>query len=90
MNLFQPCVKLKNKERVGSKLKRKYEQPKTPLERLIEYHNKNNISLTLPILRLIELRNTTDPFRLSKDIEKLVKQIKEYKNIEKTKTTKAV
>ena len=90
MNLFQPCVKLKNKERVGSKLKRKYEQPKTPLERLVEYHNKNNIPLTLPILRLIELRNTTDPFRLSKDIEKLVKQIKEYKNIEKTKTTKAV
>lgn len=38
MNLFQPCVKLANKERIGSKLKRKDDSPATPLERLINYY----------------------------------------------------
>ncbi len=90
MNLFQPCVKLEKKERVGSKIKRKYEQPKTPLNRLIEYHDRNELPLTLPILRLIDLKKKTDPFKLAKEIEKLVKKIKEYKNIENNKSKKAV
>jgi len=42
MNLFQPCVKLKKKERIGSKIKRSYESPATPLDRLIAYYNGNN------------------------------------------------
>lgn len=35
-NFFQPVMKLKSKERVGGKLKRKYEPSKTPYQRLLE------------------------------------------------------
>jgi hypothetical protein len=34
MNLFQPSVKLIRKERVGSRLRRIYDEPRTPLDRL--------------------------------------------------------
>ena len=35
-NFFQPVMKLKNKERVGGRVKRKYETSKTPYQRLME------------------------------------------------------
>jgi len=35
-NFFQPVMKLKSKERVGGKVKRKYELSKTPYQRLLE------------------------------------------------------
>jgi len=35
-NFFQPVMKLVSKERIGGKVKRKYDTPKTPYERLIE------------------------------------------------------
>jgi hypothetical protein len=35
MNLFQPSVKLTTKVRVGSRLKRRYDAPLTPLDRLV-------------------------------------------------------
>ena len=35
-NFFQPVMKLASKERVGGKIKRKYEASKTPYQRLIE------------------------------------------------------
>jgi hypothetical protein len=36
MNFFQPVMKLVSKERVGGKIKRKYDVPKTPYQRLME------------------------------------------------------
>ena len=33
-NLFLPSVKLAQKERVGSRLRRRYQAPQTPLQRL--------------------------------------------------------
>jgi hypothetical protein len=35
-NFFQPVMKLKSKESVGGKVKRKYELSKTPYQRLME------------------------------------------------------
>lgn len=35
-NFFQPVMKLVSKERIGGKVKRKYDKPKTPYQRLIE------------------------------------------------------
>jgi hypothetical protein len=35
-NFFQPVMKLVSKERIGGKVKRKYDVPKTPYQRLIE------------------------------------------------------
>lgn len=37
-NFFQPVMKLIKKERIEGKLKRTYDQPKTPYQRLIESH----------------------------------------------------
>ena len=35
MNLYQPSVKLLRKTRVGARLRRHYDTPHTPLDRLI-------------------------------------------------------
>lgn len=35
-NFFQPAMKLVSKERVGGKIKRKYDKPKTPYQRIME------------------------------------------------------
>lgn len=35
-NFFQPVMKLESKERIGGKVKRRYEEAKTPYQRLIE------------------------------------------------------
>ncbi len=70
MNLFQPCVKLIRKERVGTKVRRYYDGAKTPLDRLL------NASAATPILakRLAE-RDTTDPFVLSRSIEQQLNKL---------------
>ncbi len=60
MNLFQPSVKLLRKVRVGSKLKRVYEPPQTPLDRLLASPQGDPVK----IAELVELRNRLDPFVL--------------------------
>lgn len=70
MNLYQPCVKLLRKERVGSKLRRYYDTAKTPLDRLVEVGEANPT-----ITRLLEQRGTTDPFVLSRRIETQLKEL---------------
>ena len=35
-NFFQPVMKLVSKERIGGRVKRKYDTPKTPYQRLVE------------------------------------------------------
>jgi len=70
MNLFQPCVKLIRKERVGSKLRRRYDQARTPLDRLSECSKK-----TPAIARLTNRRTQTDPFTLSQNIDKQLKAL---------------
>lgn len=70
MNLFQPCVKLIKKVRVGTKVRRYYDQAQTPLDRLAE------TSQTTPaITRLRKQRETCDPFTLSKSIEEQLKEL---------------
>ena len=66
MNLFLPSMKLIEKERVGSRKKRKYDDPKTPLDRVIE----SGKGLPHKIQQLKTLRKQLDPFRLSAIIEK--------------------
>ena len=73
MNLFQPSVKLMQKKRVGSRLKRIYDAPRTPLERLQAYPETDPETLK----KLIKLRATTDPFQLAKAIDDKLAQIYE-------------
>lgn len=70
-NLFQPSLKLKEKIRVGSKIVRRYEKAKTPLERILAsgtYHRAK-------MKQLKQLRDSLDPFELSKAIDQKLDRI---------------
>lgn len=71
MNLFQPSVKLLRKERVGSRLKRIYDRPQTPLDRLRACRDVDRTQVN----ELLRLRATTDPFELARIIEKKIDRI---------------
>ncbi|MEK7360940.1 MAG: integrase, partial [Pseudomonadota bacterium] len=73
MNLFQPSVKLLRKERVGSRLKRVYDVPRTPLERWQAYPE----AAAALVAKLTELRDTTDPFVLARTIDDKLARIYE-------------
>jgi hypothetical protein len=70
-NLFLPSMKLLEKTRIGSKLKRRYDQPHTPLDRLLHCPKAD----PLKIQKLKSLRDTTDPFALAKNIEQKLERI---------------
>lgn len=70
-NLFLPAMKLMKKTRVGSKLKRRYDQPQTPLERVLKCPQADAIK----VQRLKQLRDQTDPFELAKRIERKLDRI---------------
>jgi hypothetical protein len=65
MNLFIPSIKLKKKTRVGSRLRKVYDAPQTPLDRLI----KSGGASQHQIAQLKNLRAFLDPFELSEKIE---------------------
>jgi len=65
MNLFQPSVKLIRKERIGSRLRRIYDEPRTPLDRLRVCSGVDKAR----VAELLRLRATTDPFLLARAIE---------------------
>jgi len=65
-NFFLPSVKLSNKIRVGSRIKRIYEPAKTPLDRLIENNSGNKHKL----VEYVRLRKILNPFEISKIIDK--------------------
>jgi len=71
MNLFQPSVKLLRKERVGSRLKRIYDRPQTPLDRLRACPGIDRAKVN----QLLRIRATTDPFELARIIEKKIDRI---------------
>jgi len=71
MNLFQPSVKLTHKVRVGSHLRRCYDAPQTPLDRLwVHQQGKAH-----QVQALRKLRNSLDPFALAQSIEQQLHQI---------------
>lgn len=70
MNLFQPCVKLIGKHRIGTKLRRHYDPAKTPLDRLTQTD-----TTTPAVTRLLKHREITDPFLLSRGIERDLKHL---------------
>lgn len=70
-NLFLPSVKLLRKERVGARVRRRYEAPRTPLDRV----------LACPDVRpgvaaqLRRQRDALDPFALARRIEQQLERI---------------
>jgi hypothetical protein len=71
MNLFQPSVKLIRKVRVGSRLKRVYDAPQTPLDRLLAVGDADRQQLG----ELRKLRARLDPFELSETIRRKLEHI---------------
>jgi transposase InsO family protein len=71
MNLFLPSMKLLEQHRIGSKLKRVYDKPKTPLQRVLD----SKCGDTVKIARLKELRDSLNPFDLAQTIESKLERI---------------
>jgi hypothetical protein len=70
-NFFQPVIKLISKERVGGKIKRKYDLPKTPYQRLMESDQINEE--TKEQLRSLYL--SLNPAELKRRIDAKLKQL---------------
>ena len=70
-NLFLPSMKLLEKTRIGSQLKRRYDRPRTALDRLLDCPQAD----PLKIAKLKNLRETIDPFALAQRIEQKLERI---------------
>lgn len=70
-NLFQPSFKLIKKIRIGSKTQRKYDEPKTPFERVLESKKFDPSK----VKKLKELMADIDPIELSQTIDRKLEQI---------------
>lgn len=71
MNLYQPSVKLQKVIRKGSRKKRIYDAPQTPLDRLLSSKHADKKKLA----QLQALRETLDPFALSERLNEKLEHI---------------
>ncbi len=76
MNLFQPSVKLQRKTRVGARLRRIYDVPQTPLDRLRASDGVDRANLAA----LQRLRARLNPFTLAEVIERKLRHIHQLAN----------
>jgi transposase InsO family protein len=72
-NLFQPCVKLVEKVRVGSKVRRRYDAATTPLERLVACYG--DAPIPLRVQQFLAKRENIDPFELSWRIDSALERL---------------
>ena len=75
-NLFLPCVKLITKTRVGARVRRVYDTPQAPLDRLVA-RGKGDAS---KIAALCRQQATLDPFALAARIEHKLDRIYQLAN----------
>jgi hypothetical protein len=76
LNLYLPSVKLVKKVRVGSKLRRVYDAPQTPLERVLASPQADPAAA----VALKTLTRSLDPFDLAKAIDQKLERIYELAN----------
>lgn len=85
-NFFYPCIKLVDKVRIESKIKKKYDKAHTPYQRLMASN-----CLTLEQKKMLQDKFITlDPFDLQKNIQKKLKLLFKQVNVQDTKQRKAV
>lgn len=70
-NYFTPAMKLVEKKREGARLKKRYDKPKTPCERLLENRNVDEESKE----KLRQQRSKLDPIKLSEMVESKLQSI---------------
>ena len=71
INFFQPSVKCIEKKRVGSKIKKIYDIAQTPYERMLAHPKTSPQTKEM----LTHLFKTLDPFKLRKEVDRLVGEI---------------
>ena len=76
LNLYLPSVKMLKKTRLGSKLRRVYDAPQTPLERVASSGSAEPGRLA----ELMKLKSRLDPFELGRIIDGKLKRIYELAN----------
>jgi len=76
LNLFMPSMKLLRKERIGSKVKRVYDNPQTPFERVIA--SKHGDPVKIAALR--KIYNDLNPFDLIQTIENKLDRLSKLTN----------
>ena len=76
LNLYLPSVKLVKKVRIGSKVRRVYDGPRTPFERVKECRQADREK----VAGLEELRKSLDPFQLARTIERKLLRISRLAN----------
>ena len=67
-NFFQPTMKLKSKARVGGRIRRQYDEPRTPYQRLLQSGQltrraKKELQALYESLRVTELRKSIEQLR---------------------------
>jgi hypothetical protein len=70
-NLFLPSVKLVEKKRVGSRVRRKYDAPQTPLDRLVAGQKGD----AAKVQALVRQRGRLDPFGLAKRVDHQLERV---------------
>lgn len=70
-NLFLPSVRLERKIRIGSRIKRVYDDAKTPLDRLIESGKGDPVKIE----ELRRLRPRLDPFELAREVDRRLEAV---------------
>jgi transposase InsO family protein len=75
LNLFQPSAKLIKRVRVGSKLRRRYDLPRTPMDRLAACEAAADSAVGRQLAALKKLREGLDPFELSRQIDRKLHRI---------------
>jgi hypothetical protein len=71
LNLYQPSVKLVRKTRLGARLRRQYDRPQTPLDRL----RASGGGDPAQVRALVRQRTRLDPFALAAAIERKLQRI---------------
>jgi len=82
-NYFLPTFKLKEKIRIGAKIRKRYDKPKTPYDRLLESECLNKEQKEC----LIERKSKLNPFELKSNLEK---KLKEFFNMVRQKNIRKV
>jgi hypothetical protein len=70
-NLFLPSVKLQRKERVGARVRRRYDTPQTPLDRVRACPEAEATA----VAALVRLRDRLDPFALATRIDRALDRL---------------
>lgn len=71
VNFFLPSVKLINKQRIGSKIIKKHDLPKTPYQRILESEYVSQHSKQ----KLTAIFKTLNPYKLEEEIRRKIKGI---------------